>query len=206
MGKMLYNTRQIGGVTMEKERELTILDIDVDKFINKLEELGAEKKGEFLQRRYVYDVKPYDHNKWVRLRTNGQKTTLTVKELKDRDLIEGTEELEIEVDDFNKTAELLQQLGYNARNYQENYRRIYLLDGTEIAIDSWPLIPTYAEIEGKNNEDVQRVLKKVNVDENDVTTYDVESIYREIYGIDILKVKELKFEGNRNGVMLEYHK
>lgn len=191
---------------MEKERELTILDIDVEKFINKLEELGAEKKGEFLQRRYVYDIKPYNPNKWVRLRTNGQKTTLTVKELKDRDLIEGTEELEIEVDDFDKTVELLQQLDYNARNYQENYRRVYLLDGTEISIDSWPLIPTYAEIEGKTNEDVQRVLKKVNVDENDVTTYDVESIYREIYGIDVLKVKELKFEGNRNGVMLEYNK
>ena len=38
---------------MEKERELTILDIDLDDFTKRLEELGATKQGEFLQRRYV---------------------------------------------------------------------------------------------------------------------------------------------------------
>ena len=67
---------------MEKERELTILDIDVEDFINTLENLGAQKQGEFLQRRYVFDVKPVNPNKWIRLRTNNKKTTLTIKEIK----------------------------------------------------------------------------------------------------------------------------
>ncbi len=178
---------------MEKERELTILDIDVEDFINTLERLGAQKQGEFLQRRYVFDVKPVNPNKWIRLRTNGKKTTLTVKEIKDRNSIEGTNELEIVVDDFDKTNEILNELGYESRNYQENYRRIYLFENTEISIDSWPQIPTYAEIEGKTNEDVEKVLKLVNTKDYKVTTFDVESIYREIYGIDIMKVKELKF-------------
>lgn len=178
---------------MEKERELTVLNIDVEDFIKRLEELGAKKQGEFLQRRYVFDVKPINPNKWIRLRTNGQKTTLTIKEIKDRNSIEGTNELEIVVDDFDKTNEILNELGYQARNYQENYRRVYLFDNTEISIDSWPLIPTYAEIEGKTNEDVERVLELVNTKDYQVTTFDVESIYREIYGIDIMKEKELKF-------------
>lgn len=178
---------------MEKERELTILDIDVEGFIKHIEELGAKKQGEFLQRRYVFDVKPTNPNKWIRLRTNGKKTTLTIKEIKNRNAIEGTNELEIVVDDFDKTNEILNELGYEARNYQENYRRVYLLNNTEISIDSWPLIPTYAEIEGKTNEDVESVLKLVNTKDYKVTTFDVESIYREIYGIDIMKVKELKF-------------
>lgn len=191
---------------MEKERELTILDIDVDSFITRLEELGAEKKGEFLQRRYVYDVKPVNPNKWIRLRTNGKKTTITIKEIKDRNAIEGTEELEIEVNDFDRANEVLNQLGYKARNYQENYRRIYNLNKTEISIDSWPLIPTYAEIEGKSNEDVLDVLNLVNSDNNQVTTLDVESIYREIYGIDIISKKELKFEVQKDESMLEHHK
>ena len=43
------------------------------------------------------------------------------------------------------------------------------------------------------NEDVEKVLKLVNKKEYKVTTFDVESIYREIYGIDIMKIKELKF-------------
>lgn len=194
MIKIVYNIpEKRGGCVMEKERELTILDIDIEDFINTLESLGAQKQGEFLQRRYVFDVKPVNPNKWIRLRTNGKKTTLTIKEIKDKNSIEGTNELEIVVDDFDKTNEILNELGYESRNYQENYRRVYLFENTEISIDSWPLIPTYAEIEGKTNEDVEKVLKLVNKKEYKVTTFDVESIYREIYGIDIMKIKELKF-------------
>jgi adenylate cyclase class 2 len=177
---------------MEKERELTVLEINLDNFIKCLEELGAEKKGEFLQRRYVFDVKPVNPKKWIRLRTNGTKSTLTIKEIKDKTAIDGTEELEIIVNNFDKTKEILNELGYESRNYQENYRRIYLLNNTEISVDSWPLIPTYAEIEGKTNEDVQNVLELVNTENYKVTTLDVDSIYREIYGIDIKKIKELK--------------
>lgn len=191
---------------MEKERELTVLNIELDDFIQTLEELGAEKQGEFLQRRYVYDVKPLNPNKWIRLRTNGTKTTLTIKEIKDKNAIEGTNELEVVVGDFDKTNEILNELGYEARNYQENYRRVYLLGNVEISIDSWPLIPTYAEIEGKTNEDVERVLKLVNTKNYQTTTFDVESIYREIYGIDIMKVKELKFGEKKDESMLEHNK
>lgn len=191
---------------MEKERELTVLDIELDDFIQTLEDLGAEKQGEFLQRRYVYDVKPINPNKWIRLRTNGTKTTLTIKEIKDKNAIEGTNELEVVVGDFDKTNEILNELGYEARNYQENYRRVYLLDNVEISIDSWPLIPTYAEIEGKTNEDVERVLNLVNTKNYQTTTFDVESIYREIYGIDIMKVKELKFGEKKDEGMLEHYK
>jgi len=191
---------------MEKERELTILNIKLDDFIKTIEKLGAIKQGEYLQKRYVYDVKPLNPNKWIRLRTNGKKTTLTIKEIKDKNLIEGTNELEVVVDDFDKTNEILKELGYEARNYQENYRRVYILDNTEISIDSWPLIPTYAEIEGKTNEDVERVLKLVNTKNYQTTTFDVESIYREIYGIDIMKVKELKFGEKKDESMLEYNK
>ena len=191
---------------MEKERELTVLNIELDDFIKTLEDLSAEKQGEFLQRRYVYDVKPLNPNKWIRLRTNGTKTTLTIKEIKDKNAIEGTNELEVVVGDFDKTNEILKELGYEARNYQENYRRVYLLGNVEISIDSWPLIPTYVEIEGKTNEDVERVLKLVNTKNYQTTTFDVESIYREIYGIDIMKIKELKFGEKKDEGMLEHNK
>ena len=191
---------------MEKERELTVLNIEIDDFIKRLEELGAQKQGEFLQRRYVYDVKPVQPKKWIRLRTNGTKTTLTIKEVKDKNAIEGTEELEIIVDNFDKTNELLKELGYESRNYQENYRRVYLLNDTEISIDSWPLIPTYAEIEGKTNEAVEEILQLVNTKKYQTTTFDVDSIYREIYGIDIMKIKELKFGELKNESLLEHNK
>ena len=202
---MLYNTGRWRNI-MFKEKEVRILEIDEAHFINKILNIGAIKQGEFFQRRYVYDFNPINPNKLIRLRTNGNKTTLTIKEIKDRYAIDGTEELEVEVDDFDNTNFILNQLGYKARNYQENYRKVFVLDNTEISIDSWPLIPTYVEIEGKNNNDVINTLTKIGYSLTDVTTLDVESIYREIYGINIKEIKELKFGDDSYESMLEYNK
>lgn len=191
---------------MAKEREVTILNIDEKGFVSKLLNNGAVKKDEFLQRRYTYDFNPILPNKWIRLRTNGKKTTLTIKEIKDKTAIDGTMELETFVGDFDVMNDILKELGYSYRNYQENYRIIYSLDSVEISIDSWPLIPTYAEIEGKTNEDVVMALEKLGYTLDDATTLDVTSIYNEIYGIDLLKIKELKFEGSNHESMLQYNK
>lgn len=81
----------------------------------------------------------------VRLRTNGVKNTITVKEIIDNQVIDGTNELEVEVSDFNIANLILKELGYVPRNYQENYRIIYNLNGVQISIDTWPKIPTYVE-------------------------------------------------------------
>ena len=56
---------------MNTEIEVRILDIDKDDLISKLEENNAEFIGDWLQVRYVYDFKPIDPHKWIRLRTNG---------------------------------------------------------------------------------------------------------------------------------------
>ena len=191
---------------MVKEREVTILNIDIKKFTKNLLKHGAVKNDEFLQRRYTYDFNPAVPNKWIRLRTNGKKTTLTIKEIKDQTAIDGTMELETVVGDFDITNDILKELGYSYRNYQENYRMIYSLGDVEISIDSWPLIPTYAEIEGRTNEDVVMALEQLGYTLDDATTLDVTSIYNEIYGIDLLKIKELKFEGSNHESMLEYNK
>ena len=66
---------------MKIEYEIRVLEINKEEIINKLEKLGATKIGEFNQKRYVYDLKPVQENKWIRLRTNGIKTTLTYKDI-----------------------------------------------------------------------------------------------------------------------------
>ena len=183
---------------MNKEIEIRLLDVDKEDFIKQILSLGASKDNEFLQRRYTYDFNPVVDNKWIRLRTNGKKTTLTIKEIIDKKSISGTNELEIEVSDFNKTNLVLEALGYNHRNYQENYREIYYLDDVEISIDSWPLIPTYVEFESKSEEKIKSLLEKLSYKKENLTTLDVTSIYNDIYDIDILKIKELKFETSNN--------
>jgi adenylate cyclase class 2 len=121
------------------------------------------------------------------------RSTLTIKNIIDKHLIGGTKELEIEVSDFESTNLMLEELGYEHRNYQENKRTLYKIDNIEIDIDKWPLIPEYAEIEGPNEEAVKCFVESLNLDYK-MTTLDVTSIYNEIYGIDVLVIKELKLD------------
>lgn len=175
------------------EYECTVLNIDLDKIKSKLESLGAKNKGEKFQRRYTYDFNPVRKKSWIRLRTNGDFTTLAIKQVVDKTSIGGTKELETEVGDFDTTNEILERLGYKHRNYQENKRISYELNGVSIEIDTWPLIPTYIEIEGSSESEVLKVLKLLDIDESEITTLDVESIFNEIYGIDINSIEELRF-------------
>ncbi len=104
------------------EYECRVLNIDLEQFVSKLISLDAKNKGEKFQRRYVYDFHPIDENSWIRLRTNGDRATLAIKDINSRSSIGGTDELEIGVTDFESTNSVLERLGYNHRNYQENKR------------------------------------------------------------------------------------
>lgn len=180
---------------MDTEYEVRVLEIDVLEVEKKLKELGADFSWDCLQKRYVYDFIPKVDGKWIRLRTNGDKTTLTIKNVVSS-TIDGTQELEIVVDDFEKTNLLLNELGFVAKGYQENRRRQYILDGVEIDIDSWPLIPTYLEIEGKSEQEVYQVLEKLGISRDSATSRDVEGIYLD-YGYDLEKIYDLKLEEER---------
>ncbi len=161
---------------MHIEFEARLLEVDVKKFITKLKNSGAQFKGDWLQIRNCYDFTPVQENSWIRLRTNGEETTLTIKEVGSHK-IDGTKECEIVVSDFNTTNEILNKLGYKARSKQENRRIRYMLDGVEIDIDFWPLIPTYVEFEAESEEKIKQVCKKLDINYNSLTTLDVASIY-----------------------------
>ncbi len=180
---------------MHTEYEVRVLEIDKEKLIKKLEELGATFQWDHIQRRYVYDFIPKIDGKWIRLRTNGEKTTLTIKNLVSSE-IDGTQELEIEVDNFERCNLILKELGYEAKGYQENRRCQYLLNGVEIDIDSWPLIPTYVEIEGASEEAVYNALDALGLSDGKFTTRDVEGVYLD-YGHNLETIYDLKLEEDR---------
>ena len=180
---------------MHIEYEVRLLNINKSEIIQKLEDLGATFEWESLQKRYTYDFKPKDEKRWIRLRQNGVETTLTIKNVKSFN-IDGTEELEISVDNFENTNLILNKLGYFHKAFQENKRRRYHLNGVEIDIDSWPLIPDYMEFEGKNEEEVVKIIEALGYKKEDATSKDVQSIYLD-YGIDLDTIKELELEENR---------
>ena len=179
---------------MHTEYEIRILEIDVAEVRKKLEKI-AKFEWDHIQRRYVYDFIPKEDSKWIRLRTNCDKTTLTIKKLV-TSKIDGTKELEIVVDDFDRTNLILKELGYVPRSYQENRRIQYTLDGVEIDIDYWPLIPTYLEIDGPSVESVYKILELLGYKKSDCTTRDVEGIYLD-YGYTLQEICDLRLEEER---------
>lgn len=177
---------------MNIEYEIRILEINKEEFIKKIVSLGAKHIGDFDQKRYVYDFIPKIDNKWIRLRTNGKESTITIKELK-KESIDGTKELEISVSDFEKTNLILEQLGFKSKGFQENKRSEYILDDIHIDIDKWPMIPTYVELEGLSEESVMNMVNKLGYKKEDCVEYGVSAIY-DHYGYDGDNLTNLSFD------------
>lgn len=173
------------------EYELRVLEVDTTKLIEKLEKLGAKKIGEYNFRRHVFESVPPVSGRWVRLRSNGSETTLTVKQI-ENDEVDGTIEWETRVDDFDEALKILEKIGLSSKGYQENRRIEYELQGVQVCIDSWPKIPAYLEIEGKSKEEVLDTAMKLGFGKKDITGINTEKIYLK-YGIDISKKADLTF-------------
>lgn len=181
---------------MPIEYEVKILDIDPTAMTQRILDAGGELLGTSLQRRYVYDITPGDASQWARLRDNGNRVTLAVKEI-NHDGIDGTTETEVTVDDFTTAHTLLAKLGYTAKSYQENRRTSFALNGATLDIDHWPLIPPYLEIEGDTAEAVHAVTSKLGLDPTDLTSENTTKIYRR-YGIDLAAITHLTFPDPRD--------
>ena len=182
------------------EYEAKIYDIDPADIAGKLAKLGAKEIGNYKFHRYVFDTIPATPNRWVRLRSDGQHATLTVKEIT-TDAIDGTHEWEVEVSDLETTLEILAKIGIKPCGYKENKRQEYDLDGVQVVIDHWPKLKPYIEIEGNSVEEVINTAKLLGYTKNDLTTKNTTELYQDI-GIDIEKMLELTFNSTVKDRML----
>ncbi len=173
------------------EFEGKVLEIKEKDILEKLVKQQAKYIGEYLQKRYVFNTIPFSENRWVRLRSDGEKTTLAVKEIGD-DSVSGTSEWEVDVSSFEETLVILNKIGIKPKGYQENRRIEYLMDTCQITLDFWPNIPVYLEIEGKSEKEVYGCAKKLGIDKKDITGINTTKIYQK-YGIDLDKIKALRF-------------
>ena len=178
---------------MNLEIEATFVDIDKTKLRAKLKSLGAKLiQPEILMRRIVFDI---SHTSFARVRDEGNRITLTYKNHFSQD-ITGTEEINVEVNDYDSAIAFLKAVGLKAKAIQETYREEWELDGVEIDIDTWPWIPTYVEIEGPSAEAVTSVSQKLGFDMNDAHYGSVDEIYKLYYDVtnnDINYCPEIKF-------------
>lgn len=147
---------------MQIEYEATFLNIDKNEIRKKLENVGAKLvKPEFLQKRYVFDMpNGYNGHSWVRVRDEQDKITMSFKDI-NGNKIEDQKEINLTIDDFQKSVEFLEAIGCIKKSYQENKREIWQLDNVEICIDEWPFVEPFVEIEGRSEQDVKDVSQKL---------------------------------------------
>lgn len=176
---------------MSIEIEGRIINIEPNEVRNKIIKLNPTFLGLSEFKRYTFDSIPKTTARWGRLRTDGKKTTLTVKEIIN-DSLTGTNEWEVTVSDFNETLVILEKMGLTYKSYQENTRDEFLLDGTKISIDHWPKLGYILEIESKKVEDIKKYAELLGFDEKQIITTDIKTLYGKI-GIDLDKTIELKF-------------
>lgn len=172
---------------MKTEIEAKFLDIDPAAVRGKLRALGASLVyPENTARQKVFDYPDFRLDKglsWLRLRDENGAVTLTFKKW-EKEGIHGMKEIECKMDSFEETEQLLIAIGMRVKSSQMKKRELWKLDGVEFMIDMWPWIPTFLEIEGQSETDVQKAAQRLNMNWQDALFGGVARIYKEYFNVE----------------------
>jgi len=171
---------------MQTEIEAKWLNADITEMRKRLTSAGATLiTPERLMVRSVYDYTDKRLEKiggWIRVRNEGDKITLSYKQLNDRTL-HGTKEVTVIVDEFENTCIFLKSIGLEQNSFQETKRESWKLGDTEIEIDTWPWIPSFIEIEAKNEDTLREVADLLGLDYTLALHGSVETAYQAVYDV-----------------------
>lgn len=185
---------------MAKEIEINVGDVDIEELHGKFASMGIRQFGRYdfrvvnfqLGTRGTVSDEDY-HTSWLRLRTDGRKTTMTLKEQSGTGA-NGREEYEVEVSSFEETVRMLaRMLPYAGRNYLERYRELYVYEpkGIEISVDRWPLLPYKMELEGESEEVLKEFFASLHLKHGRIVVNPsvTDEEYYRMFGVDYGKVR-----------------
>lgn len=183
---------------MALEIEAKFLQVDMADCRARLAAEGFTLTGPWrLLRRYTFllteNVENLDGAKWGRVRDEGDRITMTYKHAFDRSRIDGTEEVEFEVSDFDAAVEFMGKLGFANRLYQENYRETWRKGEVEVTLNEWPALAPLVEVEAPDAGSVHTVSAALGFDFSKAVFGGVGTIYKECNGWDMDNVPELTF-------------
>lgn len=179
-----------------KEIEVRFLEIDKEKIISKLKESGAKDLGENMLTEIIFDNDNFDfrdNSKVLKLRKNGEKISLTYKH-HFAHTAEGTEEIEVEVSEFEKTKMIIEKTGLVAFRVQEKLRHTFILDDIVFDIDTWPKVPTYVEIESDSENKLKRGAEIMGLVWDKALFINPRKVIEEIYNIPISTMRWFTFD------------
>jgi len=167
---------------MQTEIEAKFIDVDINDVRNRLEAAGAKLVQPMrMMRRVTIDPPGQEAaDVFLRVRDEGDKATMTYKSYDDI-TVDGANEIEVEVSDFQLTVDILASSGLVQKSYQESKRESWQLDGCEIELDEWPWLNPYIEIEGPSVDAVQALADKLGFDWEQAVYGGVAYVYQQQY-------------------------
>ena len=139
--------------------------------VEAIKEAKAEFLCELIQKDSYFDEssKFKDSEQALRLRVSSceekRKNILAYKGPPQKSEFKRRQEIETEVSDSGNAEKLLQAIGYEKVLTFEKRRRLWQLDGCEIALDELPLLGYFVEIEGPDATAISKVQKKIGLED-----------------------------------------
>lgn len=127
------------------------------------------------------------------MRADGESTTLSYKEHAQHG-VNGTYEIELEIDDYQKAQLLFEKIGLVAFRHQQKKRHTFELGDVTFDIDTWPRIPTYVEIEGKSEQDLRDAADKVGLNWKDANLHNARWVIENVYKIPVGTLRYFTFD------------
>jgi adenylate cyclase class 2 len=180
---------------MPQEIEVRFLKTTPKQLAEKLEKFHAVDKGEMLLEEVIFydqDQKWRDEHKFVRIRKSGDTVTMTYKHNTGQ-TIDSMEEIEVQINDFSGGIQIIEATGLQIVRRQQKRRHTFIFGEVTLDFDTWPGLPTYLELEGPDENSLQKAASSLGLDWKDVVTLDARSIIEQIYGIPVRDMKEFVF-------------
>jgi adenylate cyclase class 2 len=186
-------------VLMSTEIEVKVLEIEPARIISKIEQLGGVQAGNWLIRTQVYDFpdrRLLSQGSYIRVRNEGsiwhwtykRKISQSAKCMEAKTM----EELDVEASDPETVHHILQALGLEVVLYFEKKRQHYKNGSVIFDVDELPTIPPFLEIEAPSLQEIHDALEKLGIPPQKALSLGPKELLA-FYGIDLDKIKELRF-------------
>jgi len=159
------------------EKEIKILEIDIDEVVAKLEKFKAEKTFEGFIHDVYYDfpdnpnLKMEDNNRLFRVRKKWEDHIYTIKrkrkEIRKTENLNAKDEHETEITDVESFSRVLEKYGMTKTREKKKHRISYRLHGIEFDIDEYEGIPPLLEIEANRREEIDILVEKLWLTKNE---------------------------------------
>ncbi len=172
---------------MQTEVEAKFLNVHHDALRKALKRVGAKlihpmRTMKRINMDYPDRKLEKQQNGWLRIRDEGNRTTLTYKQVDSWD-INGMKEAETVVSNFTTTQQILECIGLTVKSHAESKRETWSLAGAEIVLDEWPWVRPFCEIEADDEVTVKAAIELLGLNWQDAIFGSIEPVYRAEYNI-----------------------